>query len=404
LTLLEQSEFDVAIFDLCMPSVSGIELLRRVFGNGASAMQVLLLTGEGTIESAVAAIKVGAYDYLLKPCKLQEIERRCLKAYEAGRLTQENRNLRSLIARSATTSDMIGSSPRMKQVFRMIERIAPSDKPVLIEGESGTGKELVAQSIYRRSRRSDRPFVTVNCAALPEKLVESELFGHEKGAFTGATAAKPGLFELAHSGTLFIDEVGELPMSLQAKLLRVLEDGSFRRVGSVKEQRVDVRILAATNRNLATDVAEGRFREDLFYRINILSIQLPPLRERSGDVYLIVQSLLGSEWNLADEAEQALLRYDWPGNVRQLRNAIERARVLADNETIRANDLPSEILAPCTEMSAAFRLSSSDAERKASATENLASLERAHVLQVLAREGGNKTRAARVLGVDRRTL
>jgi DNA-binding NtrC family response regulator len=278
-------------------------------------MQVLLLTGEGSIESAVEAIKAGAYDYLLKPCRLQEIERRCLKAHEAGRLAKENRNLRTLIARSSADSGMIGISPPMKHIFRLIERIAPSDKPLLIEGERGTGKELVAQSIYRRSNRADRPFVRINCAALPEQLVESELFGHEKGAFTGAGAAKPGLFELADGGTLFIDELGELPASLQAKLLRVLEDGSFRRVGSLKEKRVDVRILAATNRILASEVAEGRFREDLFYRINILSIRLPPLRERSGDVPLIVRSLLGSDWSLADDAREAVSRYHWPGNV-----------------------------------------------------------------------------------------
>jgi transcriptional regulator with PAS, ATPase and Fis domain len=290
---------------------------------------------------------------------------------------------------------MIGASPPMNQICRLIERIAPSDKPVLIEGESGTGKELVAQSIYRRSRRAERGFVTINCAALPEQLVESELFGHEKGAFTGASSAKPGLFEIADGGTLFIDEAGELPLSLQAKLLRVLEDGTFRRVGSLKELRADVRILAATNRHLATEVAQGRFREDLFYRINVLSIRLPPLRERTGDVSLIVQSLLGAHWHLADEARQALLQYQWPGNIRQLKNALERAKVLADDGMIRVRDLPSEV--------AVTRLEKPLAP-SADGSENLASLERTHVLEVLSREGGNKTRAARVLGVDRRTL
>lgn len=296
LSLLGQDQFDVAVVDLCMPSHSGLDLLRRVKSNGSADLEVVLLTGEGTVEAAVEAIKAGAYDFLLKPCRLQEIERKCVEAYEAGRLAKKNCHFRSLISRSAAGSDPIGASPPMKQIDRLIKRIAPSDKPVLIEGESGTGKELVAQSIFRQSNRANRSFVTINCAALPEQLVESELFGHEKGAFTGASAAKPGLFELADGGTLFIDEIGELPLPLQAKLLRVLEDGSFRRVGSLNEKRADVRILAATNRNLATEVAAGRFREDLFYRINILSLRLPPLRERSGDVSLIVRALLGPDW------------------------------------------------------------------------------------------------------------
>ena len=232
----------------------------------------------------------------------------------------------------------------MREVFRLIERVAPTDKPVLIQGESGTGKELVARALQQKSHRANRPFVTINCAALPEQLVESELFGHRKGAFTGANEDRAGLFEVADNGTLFIDEIGELPGALQPKLLRALEDGSIRRVGSHRERKVDVRVIAATNRTLVDEVAAGRFREDLYYRINVMSLELPPLRKREGDVPLLIRSMLGKGWSITDDAQLAMEKYQWPGNVRQLKNAIERAQILANDDRITIDDLPAEIV------------------------------------------------------------
>ena len=234
----------------------------------------------------------------------------------------------------------------MRAVFRLIDKAAPSDRPILIQGESGTGKELVARALHRRSPRADRPLVVVNCAALPEQLLESELFGHEKGSFTGAGAAKAGLFEIADDATLFIDEIGEMPAPMQSKLLRVLEDGSMRRVGSLRERRINVRVITATNRNLAEEVRANRFREDLYYRINTMTIDLPPLRERPGDIPLFIDKFLGPEWEISPEAVEKLEKYLWPGNVRQLINVIERAKILADDQSIVASDLPAELNAP----------------------------------------------------------
>jgi transcriptional regulator with PAS, ATPase and Fis domain len=289
---------------------------------------------------------------------------------------------------------MIGRSPAMQEVFRLIQRAGPSEKAILIQGESGTGKELVARALHRASRRAAKPMVVINCAALPETLLESELFGHEKGAFTGAVAAKPGLFEVADGGTLFIDEIGELPGSLQAKLLRVLEDGSLRRIGSLKERRVDVRLLAATNRNLAHEVENGRFREDLFYRINVMSLELPPLRERTGDVPLLVAHLLGPGWEIDPEALHLIERYPWPGNVRQLMNALERAKIMADGPTIHPRELPREIVHYSPENEGVGPLE----------TDDLSLIARSKIVEVLRRESGNKTRAAQALNIDRRKL
>ena len=282
----------------------------------------------------------------------------------------------------------------MHEVYRLIERAGPTEKAILIQGESGTGKELVARALHRASRRADKPLVVINCAALPEGLLESELFGHEKGAFTGAIGAKQGLFELADGGTLMIDEIGEMPGPLQAKLLRVLEDGSYRRVGSVKECRVDVRLLAATNRNLAEEVRQGRFREDLYYRINIMSLELPPLRQRTGDIGLLVARFLGHDWQIEPEAIAAMESYAWPGNVRQLINAIERAKILADENLVRLEDLPLEVRRP----------PSDSPSRGGPGDDRLEEIERSHVLEILERERGNKARAARALGINRRSL
>jgi transcriptional regulator with PAS, ATPase and Fis domain len=283
----------------------------------------------------------------------------------------------------------------MKEVFRLIERAGPSEKAILIQGESGTGKELVARALHTHSSRSDKPMVIINCAALPESLLESELFGHERGAFTGAIGAKPGLFEVADGGTLFIDEIGELPGSLQAKLLRVLEDGSLRRIGSVQERRVNVRLIAATNRNLAKEVEASRFREDLYYRINVMSLELPPLRERQGDIPLLVAHFLRTAWEIEPAALEAMQRYQWPGNVRQLINALERGKILSDSETIRVQDLPREVVSSTTTSASSSPLEMSD---------DLASIQRCKVVEVLRRESGNKSKAARALGIDRRKL
>jgi transcriptional regulator with PAS, ATPase and Fis domain len=290
-------------------------------------------------------------------------------------------------------ANLLGESAAMLELFRLIARAGPTDNPILIQGESGTGKELVARALHKASRRADRSLVVVNCAALPETLLESELFGHERGSFTGATAAKPGLFEVADGGTLFVDEIGELAGSLQAKLLRVLEDGTFRRLGSVSDRRADVRLLTATNRRLDAEVKAGRFREDLYYRIDVLRLDLPSLRDRRDDIPILARYFSGREWRIEPQAMQALEAYDWPGNVRELINAIERAKILADDNVIRVANLPAPI-----------------AQRRANACErppedlNLESLRRMHVMRVLSREGGNKSRTARALGVSRRSL
>lgn len=394
LNLAERRSFDVAIFDMMMPQMNGLELLKTYKGRHPEC-EIILLTGQGTIETAVEAMKLGAYDYLQKPFPLHDLETVVNKAFDRRLLKKENTQLKVLLARTQERCDMVGQSEAMQQVFRLIERAGPSDKAILILGESGTGKELVARALHRHSRRADKPLVVINCAALPETLLESELFGHEKGSFTGAISSKPGLFEVADGGTLFIDEIGELPGSLQAKMLRVLEDGSLRRIGSVQERRVNVRLLAATNRNLAKEVEAKRFREDLYYRINVMSLELPPLRQRRGDIALLVAHFLGLGWEIDADALQALERYSWPGNVRQLINALERAKIMADSETIRLHDLPREIASPdATEQGHA------DAEF----TDDLAAIQRSKVVEVLRREAGNKSKAARALGIDRRKL
>jgi DNA-binding NtrC family response regulator len=395
LDLAERRQFDVVVLDMVMPGMSGLAVLEKLRASNPEC-EIIMLTGQATVETAVEAMKKGAYDYLTKPFPLAELEVLIEKAYERRKLSKENMQLKAVLGRSeaAASGEIIGRSPAMREVFRLIERAGPTDKGILIQGESGTGKELVARALQRHSLRADKPLVVINCAALSETLLESELFGHEKGAFTGAVAAKPGLFEIADGGTLFIDEIGELAGNLQAKLLRVLEDGSMRRVGSVKERHVSVRLLAATNRDMAEEVRAGRFREDLFYRINVMSLQLPPLREREGDIRLLVQRFLGPDWRIDDEALRAMEAYGWPGNVRQLINAIERAKILADDKTIQLYDLPAEIT----------RARSTSQATAAVNGDRLEDLERAHVVEILARERGNKARAARALGVNRRSL
>lgn len=392
----QRRQFDVALLDMVMPGMSGIDLTEKL-KSFQPECEVVLLTGQGSVETAVRSMKLGAFDFLLKPCPLAELEVVIERAAARRRLTKENAQLKQVLARSQSGPEMIGNSPAMREVYRLIERAGPTDKAILIQGESGTGKELVARALHRHSRRADKPLVVINCAALAETLLESELFGHEKGSFTGAIACKPGLFEMADGGTLFIDEIGEMPGSLQAKLLRVLEDGSMRRIGSVKEQRVDVRIIAATNRNMAAEVKAGRFREDLFYRINVMSLQLPPLRDREGDVALLVRKFLGPDWQIEPDALATIERYSWPGNIRQLVNAIDRAKILADCQKIRLKDLPADVVLQAPSTSSAPSIDGT-------ADRSLASMERAHLIEVMQRERGNKARAARTLGVNRRSL
>ena len=386
--------FDVVVLDIHMPGMSGIAVLEKLVERD-TAPKVIMLTGGGTIQHAVDSMKNGAYDFLTKPAKLDDLQRLIVRANETNQLEKENRQLKAVIKRQAPSHEIIGNSDSICEVFRLIERTAGSDKPVLIQGESGTGKELVARAIHQASPLADKPLVVVNCAALAEQLLESELFGHEKGAFTGAVTAKQGLFELADGGTLFIDEFGEMSGGLQVKLLRVLQDGSMRRVGSVNERCVNVRVIAATNRNLEQEVEDKKFREDLFYRINVLGIQLPPLRIREGDVELLAGHFAGEEWTIGDDVMKKLVSYSWPGNVRQLQNAIERAKVLAEEDAIELKNLPNAI-----QNSSSMPPFNTVSVGKA----DLETLNRLHVEETYKHCERNKTKTANSLGINRRSL
>lgn len=392
--MIDRREFDVAVVDLHLPGVGGEELLKQLKAGGEC--EAVMLTGDRDVESAVAAMKLGARDYLTKPIRLKELEAIVHQAAASARVHRENRRLREVLRREGASPsvEIVGESPTMQEVFRLIARAGPTEKPILIEGESGTGKELIARALHSASKRADRALVTINCAALPETLLESELFGYEKGAFTGASGSKQGLFEVADGGTLFIDEIGELAGSLQAKLLRVLEDGTLRRLGSVKERRVRVRLLAATNREMAEEVKAGRFREDLYYRINVLTIHAPPLRLRPGDLRLLVERFVGPGWKLDPDFIPTLQRYTWPGNVRQLQNAIERAKILADDDRLSAGDLPPEVLEGADARPENRDLDAADLE----------TVMKCHVLRTYERHQKNKARTARALGIGRRSL
>ncbi|HVG38118.1 MAG TPA: sigma-54 dependent transcriptional regulator [Pyrinomonadaceae bacterium] len=349
LRLLEEGAVDVLLCDIQMPRIDGIELLRRV-RERANPPEVIILTGHATIESAIEAMKLGAYDYLSKPYLLSELDALVRQAAEKRRLRVDNQRLRAQLARRSMP-EIIGASPSIKETLRLVERVAPSDASVLISGESGTGKELIAQAIHRLSKRSDASFIDLNCAAFQDTLLESELFGHEAGAFSGAKSRKLGLFELADGGTIFLDEVTELPPQLQAKLLRATETRSFYRVGGVRKVQVDVRIVAATNRHFDSVLANNNFRADLLYRINGFQISIAPLRERSEDIEPLAHHLLkqltggGAMPELTGAALAALRAYSWPGNVRQLRNCLERAVLLASDGRITVEDLPPEVTA-----------------------------------------------------------
>jgi DNA-binding NtrC family response regulator len=376
------------------PEVAWPEL-REWLRSVDSGSKVLLVADRRAIEAIVNAVSAGAAGSPGVPLLLLDPAQLGSTVFAGGPEPKQSRKARSVLPCPPVPVRIVAGSEPMREVLRLVERIGASDARVLIQGESGTGKDLVARALAEAGSRAGKPLVTVNCGAIPEELAESELFGHEKGAFTGATAARLGLFEIADGGTLFIDEIGELPLSLQPKLLRVLEEGWIRRVGSSREQRVDVRVIAATNRDLAADVAARRFREDLYFRLNVMSIELPPLRDRPGDVLLLARYFLGSGWNLDPHVCQVLERYRWPGNVRELSNVLKRATVLAESSMVTLDDLPAELVEAALE---------SAAPATEAIDPRLAALERAHVLRVLEEYHGNKARTARMLGIHRRTL
>ena len=349
--LLALSRFDVVLTDLMMPGMSGEELLAKVRGTYPGS-QVVVLTAHGSTDSVVQAMKAGAFDYLEKPTDREKLVTRVAKAAEFANLQQENQLLKRRLEGTFEIEGIIGQDPAIQEVIRLVRRVAPSNSTVLIQGESGTGKEIVAKAIHRLSPRAARQFVAINCSAIPDNLIENELFGHERGAFTGANERKIGLFESADKSTLFLDEIADLPQGMQAKILRVLQEKELRRVGGNDSFRIDVRLVAASNRNIAEEVGEGRFREDLYYRINVVTVTMPPLRERRGDIPLLANHALAKFGHLAEgrvkeigrEAMEVLLDYSWPGNVRQLESAIERAILLCEGDTVTPRDLPEEVL------------------------------------------------------------
>jgi DNA-binding NtrC family response regulator len=392
----------IVLTDLVMPKMSGLDLLRGLQEQG-DHVTTILLTAQGTVESAVEAIKQGAYDYLTKPVDLQRLKILLGKAVERQETLREVRMLRQQLREHGTFGALVGSSPEMRKIYHVIEQAAPTSASVLISGESGTGKELVAQTIHRLSPRAGNAYVPINCAAIPDTLLESELFGHEKGAFTGATERRQGCFELADHGTLFLDEIAEMTPPTQVKLLRVLQERSFRRLGGRTEQSVDIRVIAATNADPPMAVREAKLREDLYYRLNVFEIKLPPLRERKDDLALLIQGFI-NEFNSRNQRSvvsvepraMALLQaYSWPGNVRELRNIIERATIVAEGRFIEVGDLPPL----------------AGGERGAPAPQTgltpgttVAEVERQLIFLTLQHTGGNKTRAAEMLGISLKTL
>ena len=399
LAKLAQTRYDVALLDLHLPGMTGIDLLGRL-KERQPELEALLLTAHGSIETAIQAMKQGAYDYLTKPFHLPELEVHIQKAFEKVQLVRRERQWIEQLNFESDRYRLIGSSPVMQRVVALIEKIAPTDSTVLVRGASGTGKELVARALHYNSARRTRPLVTINCAALQETLLESELFGHEKGAFTGALQSKPGLVEVAEGGTLFIDEIAEMGPGLQAKLLRVLENGQFRRVGSTQEIHADVRVIAATNKLLEEEMKAGKFRDDLYYRINVVTVELARLADRPQDIPELVNHFLSTRQigalrsRVDPDAMDALVRYEWPGNVRELANVIERAQILAEEYVISLDDLPEAIV----EARGTGRAADAGDPR------HLREVERRHVKEILHQEKGNKVHAARALGISRRAL
>ena len=409
---LEESNVDVLLCDINMPRIDGMEVLRRIYER-PNPPEVIMLTGQATVETAVEAMKLGAYDYLTKPYRINELDVRVKQAAEKRRLRVDNTRLREQLARQSGIPEVVSVSEAMREALRLVERVAPSDASVLITGESGTGKELIAHAIHRLSTRADSSFIDLNCAAFQESLLESELFGYEAGAFSGAKGRKLGLIELADGGTLFLDEVTELPAQLQAKLLRAIETRTFFRVGGVRKVEVNVRIVAATNRNLDTVVEDGSFRSDLLYRINGFQIDLVPLRERPEDVEPLARHLLNqvsatNRPELDVTALEALRSYGWPGNVRQLKNCLERAVLLSNNGRITVADLPPEISRPSIPISVLMNapaVGTADAGGAAVASPaSLRDMERQQILAALEQTGWHRGKTAEILGISASTL
>lgn len=397
---VEEGNVDLVITDLKMPALSGGELLKTVSGR-YPGLPVIVLTGHGTIEDAVDAMRYGAFDFLTKPVNLDHLALLCKRALETRELSRKNLELQAEVEAQRRSSSIIGSSQEMKRIFDLLRRVAPTKASVLITGESGVGKELVADAIHNLSPRRTGPLIKVHCAALAESLLESELFGHEKGAFTGAQGRKRGRFELANEGTLFLDEIGEINQNVQIKILRVLQERKFERVGGEETVETDVRIVAATNKDLKKEIAEGRFREDLFYRLNVVNIHVPPLRERRDDIPLLAMSFLrefaqenGKKVEGLDtKARSALYAWSWPGNVRELRNCMESAVVMARSSLVGLEDLPPSV-----------RSSGEEVDIRVPAGSSLAEAEKILIRETLAAQNGNKSRTAEILGIGRKTL
>ncbi len=404
LNCVATTEFDLIITDMKMPELSGLELLRSLREQD-NDVTVLMMTAFSSTEEAVEAMKLGAYDYITKPFKNDEIRLVVKNALERKKLQQENRRLKEQLGQRFSFKRLIGESREMRKLTSLLERIAPSEANVLITGESGTGKELVAKALHLNSHRKDHAFVPINCGAIPENLLESELFGHEKGAFTGADRKKEGLFETADKGTLFLDEIGELPMGMQVKLLRVLQEREFRRVGGTKNLPLDIRLVAATNQDLLQMVQDGQFREDLFYRLNVVSVELPPLRDRKSDIPLLINRFYSQQtgkdtYPIQPEALEMLLNYEWPGNVRELENLVERCLVLGGVNELKLDSLPSQMHVTkngtkclLEEIPEAFQLEPW-----------LEEIERNVLVKALEKAGGVRTKAAELLGISFRSI
>ena len=396
LRLLHERSFDVVLLDVVMPGVDGLSLMKKL-KEDSGAPAIIVLTGKATVETAVEAMKNGAYDYLTKPYKLDELAIIIDRAYEFSRLSVKSKLLEQELVRKESPFEFIGKSKQLQDILAMIQKVAPTDSPVFIQGESGTGKELIANTVWHFSTRKDAPFIALNCATLSENLIESEIFGHEKGAFTNAYQMKHGLVEVADKGTLFLDEIGEMPIGLQPKLLRFLDSGEFRRVGGNKTLRVDVRMIAATNKDLNSLIKAGTFREDLYYRLNVINVAIPPLRERKEDVVELSQHFLKkyakklskSITEFTSEALDLLTGYNWPGNVRELENVVERAVILCESGRIGAEDLS---------------ISSYSAVAEMSVNPSLEEMEKNYILRVLKEAGNNQSKASQLLGIDRKTL
>jgi two-component system response regulator AtoC len=407
LTSLHEKDIAVVVTDLKMPKLDGLGLLARVVKEYPS-IPVIMITAHGTVETAVTALKKGAFDYITKPFEQEDLKTIIHKAFKTHTLNQDE-----LFAEADDIDrfDIIGTSTEMLKIYDIIKRVAPTTTSILITGETGTGKELIANAIHRNSPRKDDPFIKINCAAIAENLLESELFGYEKGAFTGAVNRKPGRFELAHKGTLFLDEVGELPKDMQVKLLRVIQDQEFERVGGLRTIKVDVRLITATNRDLLQDVKENRFREDLYYRLNVLPIPIPPLRERKEDIPMLTDYFLDkfnkklsrNILNVEQNVREAFLKYEWPGNIRELENLLERLVLLAQDDTLRIEDLPSDIESP-EEILSATDLHKPGKSFKEIIKSKTAEIEKQMIITALDECGGNVSKAATRLGLSRKGL